>query len=285
MAGRAPARVGGRDRDRLVASLATAAGVPAVVAAVDAAHRHRGALAAGLPWIAWLRRVRPDPLRRLGIGPAPQEEVRTSLPRATPVQRAQVDSAIRSVAEATADGLPEPWPALARRTALAHEDELADRLDRAVAGTDLRMSPPAWWGAARWLQRALALVTAAGLVWLAALAVLGYLQLGDIVPTPELEGIALPTALALGGLVAGLLLALLARLVTAVGARRRARRARSALQDRIAAVAGELVVAPLEAELAAHEALRGALEAAAGSRRIGAGSSKHGRSRALPSPA
>ena len=282
--GPAPGRVGRRDRDQLVASLAVAAGLPAVVAAVGAAHRHRGALAAGLPWIAWLRRLRPDPLRRLGLGPAPQEEVRTSLPRATPVQRAQVDSAIRSLAEATAGELPQPWPALARRTATAHDDALADRLDRAVAGADLRMRPPAWWALARWLQRALALATAAGAVWLAALAALGSFQLGDVVPTPEVEGIALPTALALGGLLAGLLLALLARFANGVGARRRARRARSALHARVATVADELVVAPLEAELKAHEALRRAIDAAS-SRRIGAGAPKHRGLRALPSPA
>ena len=39
-----------RDRDQLVAALAEAAGVPAVVGAVGAAHRHRGALATGRPW-------------------------------------------------------------------------------------------------------------------------------------------------------------------------------------------------------------------------------------------
>jgi GTP-binding protein EngB required for normal cell division len=285
MAVRAGPRVSRRDRDQLVASLAAAAGLPAVVGAVDAAHRHRGALAAGLPWVAWLRRLRPDPLRRLGLGPNPQEEVRTSLPRATPVQRAQVDSAIRSLAEAATTELPEPWPALARRAATAREEELADRLDRAVAGTDLRMRAPRWWGAALRLQHALALVTAAGALWLAVLACLGYLQLGDVVTTPEVEGIALPTALALGGLLAGLLLAGLARLANRFGARRRARRASHALEKRVAEVADDLVVAPLEAELGAHEALRSALDTAAGSRRVGAGGSNHGAPRALPSPA
>jgi hypothetical protein len=128
-------------------------------------------------------------------------------------------------------------------------------------------------------------VTAAGLVWLAALAALGYFQLGDVVPTPEVEGLALPTALALGGLLAGLMLAFLARLLNALGARRRARRARSALNERVATVADELVIAPLEAELAAHDALRRALEAAAPSRRVRAATRDHRDSRALPSPA
>ncbi len=60
----------------------------------------------------------------------------------------------------------------------------------------------------------------------------------------------MPTALLVGGLLAGSLLAFLARLANGAGARRRARRARRALRARVAAVAEELVVAPVEAELA-----------------------------------
>jgi hypothetical protein len=50
-------------------------------------------------------------------------------------------------------------------------------------------------------------------------------------------------------------------------------------------VADELVIAPLEDELAAREALRSALEAAGPSRRVGAGARKQSDTRALPSPA
>ena len=104
-----PDGVSKRDREQLVAALAEAAGLPGVVRAVERAHKHRGALAAGLPWTAWLRRLRPDPLRRLGLGRGSGEDRRTSLPPATSVQRAQVDSAIRSLAHQAATGLPEPW--------------------------------------------------------------------------------------------------------------------------------------------------------------------------------
>ncbi|HKY12684.1 MAG TPA: GTPase, partial [Gaiellaceae bacterium] len=55
------------DRERLVAALEEAGGVPRVVRAVDAAHRHRGALATGWPFVRWVRRLRPDPLRRLRL--------------------------------------------------------------------------------------------------------------------------------------------------------------------------------------------------------------------------
>ena len=218
-----PAGLRRGDRAQLLATLGTAAGLPAVEAAALAAHRRRGALATGLPWVSWLRQLRPDPLKRLRLGDAPREDVRTSLPQATSVQRAQVDAGIRALAGDAARGLPDPWPALARRAATAAEPELADRLDRAVAGAELRMTRPRWWTPVRWLQRLLAGLALAGVLWLAVLAGLGYLQLDDAVPTPDVRGIPAPTALLAGGLLAGIVLAFLARLANGAGARRRAR--------------------------------------------------------------
>ena len=55
-------------RTALVSALGRAAGVPAVLDAVEAAHRFRGALATGWPLTRWLKRLRPDPLRRLHLG-------------------------------------------------------------------------------------------------------------------------------------------------------------------------------------------------------------------------
>jgi GTP-binding protein EngB required for normal cell division len=262
-----PAGLRRGDRERLLATLSRAAGVPAVEAAAFAAHRRRGALATGLPWTSWLRRLRPDPLRRLRLGEKPDEDLRTSLPAPTPVQRAQVDAAIRALARDAADGLPDPWPALVRRTATASETELGDRLDRAVAGTELRMTRPRWWTPVRGLQLLLAGIAIAGVLWLAVLAGLGYLQLGDAIPTPELAGIPVPTALLAGGLLIGALLAFLARVVNRAGGRRRARRSRRALDARVAAVADELVLAPLEAELGTLAQLHDALVRAGGARR------------------
>ena len=248
--------VGRRERGDLIASLGAAAAVPAVVSAVDRAHRRRGALAVGVPWFAWLRRLRPDPLRRLGLGDRPQEEVRTSIPQATPVQRAQVASASRSAAAAASDGLPDPWPGLARTAATKREADVAERLDRAVAGADLGMKRPRWWTPARLLQKALALVTLAGVLWLLVLVGASFLRLEDVIPTPEVEGVALPTALLLGGLLASLLLALVFRLLNRIGAKRRAARARRALHQRVETVADDLVLGPLSEELAVHDRLR-----------------------------
>ena len=113
-----------------------------------------------------------------------QPAQRTSLPVATGVQRAEVSAAMRSLASRASEGLAEPWPALVRRAATNAEDALPDRLDRAVAGTGLPRGTPRWWSVFGLLQRGLALVAAVGALWLLALAALGYLQLGDAVPTP-----------------------------------------------------------------------------------------------------
>ncbi len=256
--GKGRGKVDRRASAALVAALGEAAGAPAVVRAVESAHRRRGALAAGWPFVRWVRRARPDPLRRLRLADRAAEadaDVRTSLPQATPVQRSQADSAIRSLAAGAGDGLPDPWPGTLRSAATRQEPELPGRLDRAVAGTDLKMNRPLWWRLAGLVQLALAAAAVAGLVWLVALAALGYLQLDDVVPTPEVRGFPLPTALLLGGALGGLLLALLARLINGFGARRRARAARRALHARIEAVARESVLDPVEAELAAYAAL------------------------------
>ena len=83
-------------------------------------------------------------------------------------------------------------------------------------------------------------------------------------PLPERNGAPIATWLVVGGLAGGLLLASLTRLVNAAGARRRQRAAERALRPGIEAVADELVVAPVERELAAHETLRRSLAVAAG---------------------
>jgi hypothetical protein len=108
---------------------------------------------------------------------------------------------------------------------------------------------------------------AVGALWLLALLALDYLRLDDVLPTPEANGVPLPTALLLGGAVAGLALAFLARLVNGWGARRRARAAGRSLRKRLEASADALVLEPVEAELAAYEGFCAALATAAGAAR------------------
>ena len=105
-----------------------------------------------------------------------------------------------------------------------------------------------------------------GAVWIGLAGVSGYLRIEDVVPLPELGGAPIATWLVLGGLVAGFLSSFLTRLVNSAGARRRQRAAERELRPGIEAVADELVIAPVERELEAHETLRRALDTAAGVR-------------------
>ena len=68
-----------------------------------------------------------------------------------------------------------------------------------------------------------------------------------------MEGFPLPTLLLVGGLLAGLLLALLSRPLVAAGARRRGRRARRRLDDAVERVAREDVLVPLEQAREDHD--------------------------------
>jgi GTP-binding protein EngB required for normal cell division len=233
------------DRRRLIAALEDAAGVPAVLRAVDAAHRRRGALATGWPFVRWLRRLRPDPLRRLRLPETPRPAERTSLPPPTHVQTAQVATAARRLADRAAEGLPEPWPRLVRDAATARSEEVGDRLDRAIAGADLHASRPHWWSVASFVQNVLAIALLAGGLWLLVLAMLGYLHVDEVVPLPEAYGVPIPTWLLAGGALAGIALAFLTRLANGIGARRRARASGRSLRARVKEVGDELVVAPV----------------------------------------
>jgi len=177
-----------------------------------------------------------------------------------------VETAARKLADGASTGLPPPWPRLVREQATARNEEIAERLDRAVAGADLQMRRPRWWRVAGALQRLLAAAVLVGMLWLLLLGVLGYLRVDDLIPVPELRGVPIPTWLLLGGALAGVLLAFLARIVNGAGARRRARAAGRSLRTRVEEVARALVVDPVEAELETRARLCAAIESAAGRR-------------------
>jgi len=264
-----PAPLAPSSVDALNNQLAQAAGVPVVVEAVDKAWRLRGGLATGWPVLAWLTKFKPDPLRRLHLdrfgagGRRPEIDpsgvARTSLPATTGVQRARVDTALRSLGDSTSAGMPRGWLEANRSAVRSGESELPDALDRAVAGTDLDLAGHRrWWQAVRVLQWVLVAAVVAGLVWLGSSFVLAYLRLP---PLPDVLwwNLPAPTVLTLGGVAAGLLVAALSRIGVAVGARRRAAQARAALLRAIAAVSERLVVGPLREERQRYEDARAAL--------------------------
>ena len=260
--------------DQLTTQVAIAAGVPVVTEAVGKAWRMRGGLATGWPVLAWVAKFKPDPLRRLhldrlGVGRQrkeidPSQVGRTSLPATSGVQKARVDTALRALADQAAQDLTRGWADGIKQAARSAEDELPDRVDRAIATTDLDLAHhQRWWQLIRVLQWLLVATVLVGLGWLALSFLLAYLQLPPL-PKVTWWGLPAPTVLAIGGVLAGLVVAGLARIGVEIGARRRMTKARQSLRAAIARVTGELVIDPVKAEQARYESARLALERARG---------------------
>ena len=264
--------VSGAMVDRLNETMAEAAGVPVVVDGVLRAWRHRGSLATGWPMVSWLRRFKPDPLRRLRVGLSPKQlsptdVSRTSLPKATSVQKARLDASLRGLIDSATEGVPRGWADQVRAAARRGERTLPDRLDAAVAGADLRLdSGRGWWVAVTVLQWLLFAALVVGGAWLLAPWVLGLLQVPVALPSVTWQGWPLQTLLFVGGVAGGVALALLSRAFVELGARVKARGARRLLTEAIAEVTASEVVDPVRTELDRLAAARRAVERAQRSR-------------------
>jgi len=246
---------------KLEEALADAAGVPTIVDAVERSTRIRAGRASGWPVVSWLSRLRRDPLKKLhlDLGAAGKQltgKSRNSLPATTPVQRARVDTEVRALADHASEGLGKSWVEAVRRASTSRLDDLGDRLDAAMAETDLGIARiPVWAGIVRVLQWLLILTAIGGAGWLATLAVMDFLEL-EKPTTPKVGGFPIPTLMLLGGVALGVLLALGCRLLVRATARRRAASADKRLRAAVHEVAIERVVTPVRTELEAHTAVR-----------------------------
>lgn len=235
-------------RSELLGALARAARADVVVDAVRGSMLLRARAATGWPVTRWVGRFRADPLRRLNLH---RREVRTelarsSLPPVDAAMAARTRTAVRAYVDAAAVGAPEGWVLVTRDQ--LHDDELPDALDQAVARTELDGERrPGWWAVFSVVQWVVLGVLVAGLLWLGGLAVLAYVQL-PVPASPDVEGFPIPTLMVVGGLLVGVLLALVSRLLALVGANRAARKAGRRLQVEIDKVAHEAVIGPVEAQ-------------------------------------
>lgn len=243
-------------------AFAAAAGVPVVVEAVDRSTREAVGRATGWPVAGWVAGSGRDPAHRLqlelGEGGRALSGRGSGLPQATQVQRARVDTEVRALADEVSDGLARPWVDAVHRASVSRLDELGDRLDAALAATEVGATrPPGWARLVQAVQWLLLLAFLAGLVWTGVLV-----GTGGLSDAPQVAGVALAPVLIVGGLVLGIVLGLVCRLLVARTARRRAAQADQRLRAAVAEVSRELVVAPVDAELTAYTTVRAGLDRA-----------------------
>jgi 50S ribosome-binding GTPase len=251
----------------LDSALGSAAGVPLVAQATERSYVHRAVRHVGWPVTRWVRRFRADPLGRLRLGrqgPAnPDQPVAaTSIGPAAPAAQAAVGLALRSVGDRYSAGLPEPWPDAMLAAARSRSADIPDALDVAIARTDLGMSRiPVWWRVVGLLQWLFVFCAVVGLIWLVLRYFLFALALPEP-PAPQVGRVPLFTALFVGGLVAGLLLALVVRPIVSLVARRRRRRVTARLTEAVRQVGDDLVLAPVREVCRTYGEARAALRAA-----------------------
>jgi hypothetical protein len=256
--------------ERLNAAVAEAAGVADVTGAVDASWQYRGLVATGWPVVSWLKRLRPDPLRRLhltssspaGQAPAPTAVSHTSIRAWQTVPSARVDTALRTLADNSVAQLPTGWQQAVQRAARSQEETLPDQLDHAIGAANLGMDArPGWWTLVKVLQLLFFCCFLVGVGWLTVNLILhGYLQLPDPGWVPHIGKVQLPTLLAGGGLLLGLLLALVCRFAVIGQAKAKALLAGRLLRKAVAQVTEGAIVGPVNAELQRHNQARTALD-------------------------
>ncbi|TWG97434.1 50S ribosome-binding GTPase [Nocardioides sp. J9] len=244
-AGDTPAReLPAKRYDELEDSVADAAGVSAVVDSIErtVGERARRAVA----WPPFLL------LGRKADGDQPRHE-----PEVAPVDRSSVDTAVRGVADEASEGVGAGWAPHVRKAATGRLAEVSDRLDRELGRVDLPTRLPFWLVLVRVLHGLLLLAAVGGLGWWAYAAISG--ESADLT---EVAGLPLPAVIGIGGLVLGLLLAVVGRAVVGGLARRRAEDADEELRSVVHQVVHEDVVAPLAEELSAYATFRRGISAA-----------------------
>lgn len=257
----------------LVDALQRAAGIPVILDAVERDYRRATRARTGWPLTRWVKTLRPAQLKLLRLnqgasvrsGGITESDVRlvlgrSSLPPATPAARSAVALAARELADRASEGLPPVWADAVADAATPARDDLADALDQAVLDTSLRKRAPLWWNVFGILQWVLLIAAVAGFIWLAALAVLNWLQMH--VDAPGVGRLAYPFLLLVGGLLLGALLSLVVRPIGRLGARRRRAFVAARLREAVAQVARDRLVAPVQEVLDRHRMTREHLETA-----------------------
>ncbi|MFJ3911901.1 GTPase [Streptomyces vinaceus] len=240
--------------------LAEAVGAYAAGLAAERAWRRNAGKACGTPWLRLWRwyesRRAPHTLAGLAalaaIGggrgaasaEAPAEEEVTA--------RQRVEQAVRTVADAAADGLPDAWAQAVREAAVRGADQLPEALDEiavtlgsAVTVPSAKPPRPTWWPVAVLAQAAMTLLQIYGGLWL----------VGQIVGVLE-PRLMPPVLLMVAGIVGGPLVEWACSIAARGPARRYGQDAERRLRQAAAGCGRARVLEPVAAELLRYREVR-----------------------------
>jgi len=250
----------------LVEAFCRAAGVSAVGESLQRARELRALDYVGWP-LGWLaeRITGRDPARKVRRGQL-WEELRTVTAGPSGAQQAEIDNALTVVADAASQPLPAPWSRTTREAARSRAREIP-----AALGTVMGEALPAedhiagWWRLVGALQGLLLGCVIVGLAWIAVIIAFGAVQVAGSAPPRLFSDLSLLPWIAL--IIAAILLL---GWLAASGAMNRVQLAAAAereqvenqMRDQMAVTAQEMVIQPIEDELAELDRFRTELRAA-----------------------
>ena len=250
----------------LVEAFSRAAGVAAVGESLQRARELRALDYVGWP-LGWLaeRISGRDPARKIRRGRL-WEELRSVTAGPSGAQQAEIDNALTVVADAASQPLPAPWSRTTREAARSRAREIP-----AALGTVMGEALPAedhiagWWRLVGALQGLLLGCVIVGLAWIAVIIAFGAVQVAGSAPPRLFSDLALLPWIAL--IIAAILLL---GWLAASGAMNRVQLAAAAereqvedqMRDQMAVTAQEMVIQPIEGELAELDRFRAELRAA-----------------------
>jgi GTP-binding protein EngB required for normal cell division len=263
--------------DLLVDAFSRAAGVPAVGESLQSARELRAMDYVGWP-IGWLaeRVSGRDPARKVRLGKL-WDELRSVTAGPSGAQQAEIDNALTTVADQVGPPLPSPWSQTARAATRSMASEIPGALGTAMGESlPVENEIAGWWRLVGAWQGLLLGCIIVGVAWLGVIVAFGVFHAVSHVPSRLFDdvsllpwiGIIIAAILLLGWLTASGCMNLVR-----VAAEREQEHVEAAMRARLAAVASDMVVAPVEQELFEYDRFVEDLRVAAGQSPVTAGQS------------
>jgi GTP-binding protein EngB required for normal cell division len=252
----------------LVEAFCGAAGVSAVGESLQSARELRALDYVGWP-IGWLaeRITGHDPARKVRLGKL-WEELRSVTAGPSGAQQAEIDNALTAVADQVAVPLPRPWSQTVRSAARSMSKEIPGALGTAMGESlPVETETAGWWRIIGAWQGLLLGCVIVGVAWLGVIVAFGVFHAARHIPSRLFDDVSLLPWIGLmiaAILLLGWLTASGCMNLVRVAAERELQRVDAAMRSRLAMVASEMVVTPIEHELFEYDRFLEDLRVAAG---------------------
>jgi hypothetical protein len=183
-------------------------------------------------------------------------------------QPAEIDNALTALGSEVGQGLPVPWSRTVYAAARSRADAIPGALGEAVVESlPLDGRVPAWWRLVRSWQWALIAAVVAGVAWIGAIIAFAGFHVDRQVSSPLLDQLSLLPwvgAVIVAMLLLGWLTSSGCMNMVMLNADRERVRVEQAMRTRIATVAREYVLVPVEQELSEYDRFREELKTVRG---------------------